>query len=334
MDQRFWSWPAGPTKDVPIVAVEFGRLLLSTVGKPGNSLQLNFGERQSQLTFVDAGSEAALDAAACCRRAKIPRPATAPMTVDLYAKSGLLRVQRGRRAARAAVPAHRVLFGSRVESIARGRVSQVGDLRGALGVRARHRGYFGAVVAARPARSGDSQGTDRAPPLGGATAGHPQLGACGDFELVEALNEKDEKKRWTLAEAPYIDAVRGRGPQPRNGGRVRAGFRKATQPADAAALYRMLWGYSAEDLNNGADADLVEGLLHEESLDYRVLAFWNLQNITGLPSTAIIRAIWPSAQLNSAQAGRKRCGRARSCPRTTPRQAQSRRQGQPRKPSS
>jgi hypothetical protein len=43
----------------------------------------------------------------------------------------------------------------------------------------------------------------------------------------------------------------------------------------------MLWGYSAADLKAGADRDLVEAL-KSPNLEFRVLSFWNLKNITGL----------------------------------------------------
>ena len=52
-------------------------------------------------------------------------------------------------------------------------------------------------------------------------------------------------------------------------------------PEDAAALYRMLWGYTNKDLEDGADRKLVQYLDHDK-LAFRVLAFWNLKDITGM----------------------------------------------------
>ena len=46
---------------VPILTVEYGRLLMLTVGKPGNPLQMRVGEAEAQLTFVDAESTLAIE---------------------------------------------------------------------------------------------------------------------------------------------------------------------------------------------------------------------------------------------------------------------------------
>ena len=51
--------------------------------------------------------------------------------------------------------------------------------------------------------------------------------------------------------------------------------------ADAKELYRLLWGYSEEQLEKGgAAAQLVKFLEHDQ-MDVRVLAFVNLASITG-----------------------------------------------------
>jgi len=62
-------------------------------------------------------------------------------------------------------------------------------------------------------------------------------------------------------------------------GRVRQALEKV-RTQEAAGLYRMLWGYSADDLNQGEATKLVSYLSHGE-LDYRVLAFENLRRIAG-----------------------------------------------------
>jgi len=52
------------------------------------------------------------------------------------------------------------------------------------------------------------------------------------------------------------------------------------RPAEAKDLYRLLWGYSQEQLERGGAAQLVKFLEHEQ-MDVRVLAYANLLAITG-----------------------------------------------------
>ncbi|GIW93357.1 MAG: hypothetical protein KatS3mg110_1398 [Pirellulaceae bacterium] len=64
---------------------------------------------------------------------------------------------------------------------------------------------------------------------------------------------------------------------------VAADLRRVLQqqrPEDAAVLYRLFWGFTNEQLQAGDDQRLVQMLEHP-ALDVRVLAFDNLQRITG-----------------------------------------------------
>jgi hypothetical protein len=61
--------------------------------------------------------------------------------------------------------------------------------------------------------------------------------------------------------------------------------------AKGDALYRMLWGYSPDQLEAGDAKRLVEDLSHAD-LEFRVLSLWNLRQITGL-FIASYRPEWP-----------------------------------------
>jgi hypothetical protein len=52
-------------------------------------------------------------------------------------------------------------------------------------------------------------------------------------------------------------------------------------------LFRMLWGYSPEELQNGADKELVN-YLEDESLDFRIIAIESLKQIVGKDGTKFI----------------------------------------------
>ncbi len=90
-------------------------------------------------------------------------------------------------------------------------------------------------------------------------------------------------------------------------------------PEDGAVLYRMLWGYTNQDLEGGADAKLVQ-LLDHEKLAFRVLGYWNLHDITGLKlyyqpeQTAAKRRRWVTAWKQRREAGKIRIESAEEKP--------------------
>ena len=102
------------------------------------------------------------------------------------------------------------------------------------------------------------------------------LGYLGQFDpMTAALNDVDFRREWP----DYIDQLKeaiARGPE------TAAAIRQSLERQygnESAALYRMLWGYTDKDLEDGEDARLVKFLDHEVPV-FRVLAFWNLQDIT------------------------------------------------------
>jgi hypothetical protein len=265
---------------VPVIAVEYGRMLMLAVGKAGNSLQVKLDNHEVQLTFVDAESTLAMEVVRVLPPGKDPEVTLGPLAADLYATSGLVRVRQGDVPIELQSPAHHVLSGNRPDRPSGGEFPKwvssegLGDLD-----RTATATLEPLLLADRPvALSLGELSTHRRREVRSlAIRGNAYL---GNFEAcIDALNDKDEKTLWPS----YIEELRSavaRGPE--TAAKVRSAFEKQ-RAADAAGLFRMLWGYSADDLKNGADADLIEALNHD-SLDFRMLAFWNLQNVTGLPS--------------------------------------------------
>jgi hypothetical protein len=101
----------------------------------------------------------------------------------------------------------------------------------------------------------------------------------GEFEmLVKMLNDREEKLSWHLE----IEALRtAMARNPATAKLIQGAFETRRGTTDGAELYRMLWGYSAEDVAGGVMNKLVEYLNNDEWLDLRVLAFQNLHDITG-----------------------------------------------------
>ena len=102
------------------------------------------------------------------------------------------------------------------------------------------------------------------------------LGYLGQFDpMTAALSDLDFSREWP----DYIDQLKeaiARGPETAQA--VRQSLEKQ-YGNDAPALYRMLWGYTDKDLEDGEDARLVKFLDHEVPV-FRVLAFENLRRIT------------------------------------------------------
>jgi hypothetical protein len=106
------------------------------------------------------------------------------------------------------------------------------------------------------------------------------LASVGNFsDVVTALNDSDPNFRLKWPE--YIDLLRTAVTRDaESAAAVRADLEKQ-YPGQSEELYRMLWGYTDKNLEDGEDAKLVRGL-ESDKLAVRVLSIWNLKNITGL----------------------------------------------------
>jgi hypothetical protein len=103
-------------------------------------------------------------------------------------------------------------------------------------------------------------------------------GYVGEFEpFVRALGEDAQRFDWPK----HIETLRAAlARSPETAAQVRQVY-ESHRGAEADHLYRMLWSYTPEQLKEGAAAQLVEDL-NSDSLDTRVLSFWNLNTLTGL----------------------------------------------------
>lgn len=107
------------------------------------------------------------------------------------------------------------------------------------------------------------------------------LAQLGDFNDFTPLL-RDPTQRWSTWEKDLelLSSALDYGPY--HAERIRDAFIKQQGPTKGAELYRMLWGFNDDQLKQGTAKYLVETLDHDD-LDFRVLAYWNLVRITGLP---------------------------------------------------
>jgi hypothetical protein len=102
------------------------------------------------------------------------------------------------------------------------------------------------------------------------------LGYLGQFDpMTAAFDDPDLHFKWP----EFVDQLKEAIAQgPETAATVRRSLEKR-YGEDAAALYRMLWGYTDKDLEGGEDARLVKYLDHELPV-FREFAFENLRDIT------------------------------------------------------
>lgn len=290
---------SGPTRvtleqprvdEIPAVRIEEGRLLLLAIGQPGTEVYLSFGEREGTLTLETADALVAIEVRNYLPPGSDPEASTATKTVQIFGAEGEAAWTE-------------TLAGSESESVlvaSKDVVAMTGDRPARVGQVSQLPNWIGdeqpttierldriagpivnqSLVGDRPVRlSLQEKVADRRQEVRSLAA--RSLALLNDFEPFFAFDDgvmRDDTQRahW----AAHFETLRraiSRGPE------VAVEVRRVLEkyrPDDAAALYRMVWGYSPEQLESGEAAQLVAYLDHED-LDFRVLAFENLFAITG-----------------------------------------------------
>ncbi len=101
------------------------------------------------------------------------------------------------------------------------------------------------------------------------------LAAIDEFGPAAAiLNDPGEKAFWSIA-GELLQAGRG----PESSDRVRTALRQSYATSTADELHRLLCGVTAKELAGGLNQQLAADLNHDE-LAVRVLAFWNLRQLS------------------------------------------------------
>jgi hypothetical protein len=117
------------------------------------------------------------------------------------------------------------------------------------------------------------------------------LAYVGEFDaLVTMLHDVNQKNVWQEQVEALREAI---GHSPMTAAAVRQAFERH-YGGKAPDLYRMLWGYTPDQISAGSGAQLIKNLDHED-VEFRVLAIYALVRISG-GDTLLYRPEYPAAR--------------------------------------
>ncbi|MFV2068858.1 MAG: hypothetical protein ACC645_17980, partial [Pirellulales bacterium] len=267
------------------LAVRYGRLLVITAGGSDNRLRIDLDDDTVEFDLDGNAATLALELTREMPPGINPEDAPAPLVTRLLATSGKIVVKIGDREEKLEAPAGVEVSSGQVRVMAPPpELPEWVDADGLGRIDRRASNTLGEELSLdRPAglvlqELVEGQRSGRRSEVRSLAA------RCsiyvGRFEpFVEALNDAQLKAAWRPQLIKALREALALGPDV--AADVRRDFRKRRGNEAGDALFRMLWGYSPQDLEQGADRELVDYLEHEQ-LDFRLLSLWNLVQITGL----------------------------------------------------
>ncbi|MCE9554536.1 MAG: hypothetical protein K8T91_14345, partial [Planctomycetes bacterium] len=265
------------TDGVPHVAVAYGRLVVRSLGQPNTRLHINTGAGEGTVTFHDADATVGLQVKLIHPPGTDPEKVASVRHVDLYASSGKVDWASGGAPIVLAAPQHLILTDGAAQPspgpipawISASQVSAL-DARAAQRI---HEGMPPDRSINLSLKELQSQPRIEVRSLAARSSAY-----VGLFDpLVAGLSDEDQRAGWAML-VSELQAAIARDPQ--TAAAVREAFVQRRREK-APDLYRMLWGHTPAGLKNGDARRLVDTLDHED-LDFRVLSFMNLQEITGM----------------------------------------------------
>jgi hypothetical protein len=280
-------------QEMPGIRVVYGRVVLMPLGKANTKVRVAFGDHSGTISFADANSIAAIDVHNLHEPGVNPEDVPPRVTAELFVASGSIvweeavkDKEKGKEEkALPLAPPQRLWFDGQAPASAVAAktapdwITRVEPL-GQLDV------WASSVVAKALATDKPARVTllelitgPRPPKKEVASLVLRCLGYVGQFsDMAKALNNPNRKTEWGDYYVPQLRAAVARDAETATA--VRVALEKE-YPQQSADLYRMLLGYTNEQLKAGDDAMLVRGLKNDESLAVRVLSHWNLKDITG-----------------------------------------------------
>lgn len=265
----------------PVLAVESGRLLVATSGRPGAEIQLDLGGQAGSLRFVDADAEAAIEVRREFVPGEDPMVVSAPTTISIAVRRGKVSWSDARRGGRGDT----VVGSGMRASFSPGMDWELSDQpfpawssplpTGGL-ERSAAEQLAGLVKLDRPLTLSLAELTQFRKTEVRSLAARC-LGSLGEYRsLWNELSDERQYSYWDEA----LDALRSA--MVRSAQDALEVRRSAEQlmKQEIALLTQLLRGYDPSQLENGGAAELVDALDHAD-LEVRVLAFENLRRVTG-----------------------------------------------------
>jgi hypothetical protein len=262
----------------------YGRLIILTVGKPDMKIKLTMGGGSGVISFLDAEATAAAEVRFYREPGTNPEKTEPELSATVYSTTGSLEWnEKGHKAVTMKAPQRLLLAGEPSWAaagehelprwVASEPVSPL-DTRAAQMLNQ-------ALDEKRPVAPVLREMADQTTSLGRRAENRSlaarSLALVDEFEpFIDLLNDPDERAVWPV-QIESLQAALARGKATAE--KVRVAVEKQ-RGKDAPELYRMLWGYTKDDLLAGEAARLVDSL-DRDNLDFRVLAFYNLRSITG-----------------------------------------------------
>jgi len=269
------------SQGIPGLRISYGRVVARAVGEAKARLRLQVGQRIGTITLKDAESSLGIAMTSTRTPGTDPEKQAGVPVADLYAINGDFAWEEGGGKAPMVVGTPNML---RVEADPTRPATLVTELPKSLGSeetswldRSASTLVELEIKPNRPVSLSLRELTNHRRAEVASLAARA-LGYLDEFDpMVTALNVPEQRAAWDdFMRALQQAVVRG----PDWAARVRQAI-EHRYPNHAAKLYRMLWGYTPQDLEAGQGATLV-GYLDHEMLAFRVMAYYNLEKLTGL----------------------------------------------------
>ncbi|MDZ4781309.1 MAG: hypothetical protein SGJ19_13725 [Planctomycetia bacterium] len=269
----------GPDSDgTPALRILYGRMILMPLSDPQSPVRLLIGDQERVVTFPDTKSMLAVEVRPELVNGSDPEQTPARLNIEFCLVSGKLGWQGAAAEAPAELASPLLWTTDPAAPVAGGDVPKW----------IRDKSKTGESIAAPAIEEGIA--TDRPVIVSlKEAANHRQrelrslaakcLALIGEYDdFVAILSDPAQWPAWD-GQIEELRASMARSPE--DAAKVRVALEKA-RSSDAQGLYRLLWGYTEEEfVKGGAAQELLADLEHQD-IDYRVLAHWNLRQLTGM----------------------------------------------------